>query len=44
MGWLTGQVPPLMILSKERASGIPYGELELEVTDSAWPPFSESSE
>ena len=38
---LTGQVPPLMILSKDRASGMPYGQLELELTESLAELFSE---
>jgi hypothetical protein len=38
---LTGQVPPLTILSKDRASGMPYGQLELESTESLAEPFSE---
>jgi hypothetical protein len=38
---LTGQVPPLMILSKDSASGIPYGQLEPEVTESPAELFSD---
>jgi hypothetical protein len=41
---LTGQVPPLMILSKDRASGMPYGQLELELTESLAELFSECKE
>jgi hypothetical protein len=41
---LTGQVPPLMILSKDRASGMPYGQLELEVTESLAELFSDWNE
>jgi hypothetical protein len=41
MPTLTGQVPPLTILSKDRASGMPYGQLELEPTESLAEPFSE---
>jgi hypothetical protein len=41
---LTGQVPPLTILSKDRASGMPYGQLEPELTESLAEPFSESKE
>jgi hypothetical protein len=41
---LTGQVPPLTILSKDRASGMPYGQLELELTEFLAEPFSESKE
>lgn len=33
---LTGQTPPAMILSKDRASGMPYGQLAPELTDSAF--------
>lgn len=29
-----------MILSKESASGMPYGQLDPELIDSALPPFS----
>lgn len=35
----TGQVPPLIILSNESASGIPYGQDELELTDSCESPL-----
>jgi hypothetical protein len=41
---LTGQVPPLMILSKDRASGMPYGQLELDVTESLAELFSDWKE
>ena len=38
---LTGQVPPLIILSNDSASGMPYGQLELEVTESRAELFSD---
>jgi hypothetical protein len=41
---LTGQVPPLTILSKDRASGMPYGQLEPELIESLAVLFSESRE
>jgi hypothetical protein len=43
MGKLTGHVPPEMIFSKDKASGMPYGQLEEELTEPTWL-FSVSTE
>ena len=41
MVWLTGQVPPSMILSKLRAEGIPAMVLEVDdFTEVSFSPFS----